>query len=91
MEAHNMKPKEIVKASKKLDREAAEEIASTSKRMIVSKGKKVRIFDLAKEGVTDDAIDAMLGPTGNLRAPCLRSRQLVLVGFNEEVYSQALG
>ena len=91
MEAHNIEPKEVVKASKKLGRDAAQEIASESKKLIVSKGKKVTVFDLAKEGVTDDAIDAMLGPTGNMRAPCIRSKQLILVGFNEEVYLKELG
>ncbi len=28
----------------------------------------------------------MLGPTGNLRAPTIRTGATVLVGFNEEVY-----
>ena len=90
MEAHNIEPKEVVKASKKLGRDAAQEIASESKKLIVSKGKKVTVFDLAKDGVSDEAIDAMLGPTGNMRAPCIRSKQLVLVGFNEEVYLKEL-
>jgi hypothetical protein len=31
---------------------------------------------------------AMLGPTGNLRAPCLRVGKTVIVGFNEDLYSQ---
>ena len=39
---------------------------------------------------SDEAIDAMLGPTGNLRAPTLRSGQLLLVGFNEEAFEQNL-
>jgi hypothetical protein len=32
----------------------------------------------------------MLGPTGNLRAPCLRVGKTVLVGFNEEAYARTL-
>lgn len=28
----------------------------------------------------------MLGPTGNLRAPTIRTGATVLVGFNEEAY-----
>jgi len=32
----------------------------------------------------------MLGPTGNLRAPTIVRGKTVLVGFNEEVYRDAL-
>jgi len=28
----------------------------------------------------------MLGPTGNLRAPCLRVGKTLIVGFNEDLY-----
>lgn len=33
----------------------------------------------------------MLGPTGNLRAPCLRVGKTTLVGFNDEVYAGVFG
>ena len=41
-----------------------------------------------KPGKSPDeaVITAMLGPTGNLRAPTLVSGKTVLVGFNEEAY-----
>jgi len=90
MEAHDIEPKEIVKATKKLGSDAAREIASEASHMIVGKGKKIRSFNLGKDGVTDEAVDAMLGPTGNLRAPCIRYKRRVLVGFNQEVYEQEL-
>ena len=57
--------------------------------MIVAKGKKLTTFQVGKS-TSDEAIDAMLGPTGNLRAPTLRSGQLLLVGFNEEAFEQNL-
>lgn len=37
-----------------------------------------------------EAVEAMLGPTGNLRAPTLRAGKTVLVGFNDETYSGIL-
>jgi hypothetical protein len=37
------------------------------------------------------AVAAMLGPTGNLRAPCLRVGKTVVVGFNEELYEVVFG
>ena len=38
-----------------------------------------------------DLVDAMLGPTGNLRAPCLVAGKTVLVGFNDEAYGAIFG
>ena len=35
-------------------------------------------------------VAAMLGPTGNLRAPCIRVGKIVLVGFNEELFTDVL-
>ncbi len=39
----------------------------------------------------DEVVEAMLGPTGNLRAPTLVSGKTVLVGFNEEAYRSVFG
>ncbi len=33
-------------------------------------------------------LDAMLGPTGNLRAPTIRRGKTLLIGFNDEVFSK---
>jgi len=33
----------------------------------------------------------LLGPTGNLRAPTLRRKRTVLVGFDEATYRDVLG
>jgi hypothetical protein len=40
---------------------------------------------------TQTLLKAMLGPTGNLRAPTIRKGSTVLVGFHEEMYRGALG
>ena len=55
--------------------------------MIVAKGKKISEFKPAGKA-SKELVDAMLGPTGNLRAPTLRRGKTVLVGFNEEVFEQ---
>ncbi len=47
------------------------------------------IVDVEACGV--NFVDAMLGPTGNLRAPTIRSGKTVLVGFNEDLFSERLG
>ena len=57
--------------------------------MIVAKGKKVERF--ATGGKSPKAcVDAMLGPTGNLRAPTVRVGKTVLVGFSDDAYSDVL-
>ena len=58
--------------------------------VIVAKGKKVDEF---KPGGKAPAavVAAMLGPTGNLRAPTIRAGKTVLVGFSDEVYAAKLG
>jgi hypothetical protein len=57
--------------------------------VIVAKGKKVSEFAGGKAG--KDVVEAMLGPTGNLRAPTIRTGKTVLVGFNEEVFDMVFG
>ena len=72
-------------ASKKLGRKDASAIAKASSKVIIAKGKKLSEFATGGKA-SKETVDAMLGPTGNLRAPCLRVGKTVLVGFNEEVY-----
>ena len=64
-------------------------MAKAATRVIVAKGKKVDEF---KPGGKAPAaiVTAMLGPTGNLRAPCLRVGRTVVVGFNEDAYASVL-
>ena len=57
--------------------------------MIVAKGKKVSDFEGGKASA--EVVDAMLGPTGNLRAPCIRTGNVTLVGFNEDVFGEVFG
>ena len=76
-------------ASKKLGRDDAVALARQCDTVIVAKGKKVTTFDVS--GNPGDAmVDAMLGPTGNLRAPTVRSGKTLLVGFNEQEYAAVL-
>lgn len=58
--------------------------------MIVAKGRKVESFEPAGKA-PKAVVDAMLGPTGNLRAPTLRVGKTTLVGFDEEAYAGVFG
>ncbi len=89
MGAHELEPKKTIPASRKLGRDDAAELVAKASKLIVAKGKKVKTF-MFKNERSDEAIDAMLGPTGNLRAPTLICGRTVLVGFNEEAYRTLL-
>ena len=85
MDANGIEAKETTSASKKLGRTEAASLAKAASKVIVAKGKKVDEFTTGGKA-PKATVDAMLGPTGNLRAPCLRVGKTVLIGFNEEVY-----
>ncbi len=85
-----MIPKESVPASRKLGADDARALANGAVTVMVAKGKKVETFKPAGKA-SAEMIQAMLGPTGNLRAPTVVCGKTVLVGFNEECYVAQLG
>jgi len=86
-------PKDETDAGKaKLGRADALKLARAASKVVVAKGKKVVVFDMKKAPPADDELlGALLGPTGNLRAPTLRKGATLLVGFSEETYARILG
>lgn len=60
--------------------------------VFVAKGKKVLHFHLAKDKPDEATLRAaLLGPTGNLRAPALRKGRTLMVGFDTETYEKLFG
>lgn len=86
MDARGLVAQEKVPASRKLGREVAEEMLAAASALHVAKGKKLSSFkgDALR---SEDAVAAMLGPTGNLRAPTLRVGKTLIVGFNEDLFT----
>jgi hypothetical protein len=82
----------VVNASReKKGRAEALALARSARRVVVGRGKKVIVFDLASDPPDDDTLAAhLLGPSGNLKAPTLRVGQTLLVGFNEQAYREWL-
>jgi arsenate reductase-like glutaredoxin family protein len=78
-----------VPASRKLARKEAEGLARQASRIIVAKGKQIAEFAGGK--ASEDVVLAMLGPTGNLRAPTIRKGKTVVVGFHPEVFEEVFG
>jgi len=56
-----------------------------------AKGKQVVHLDLRRtRPARAELLSALLGPTGNLRAPTLRKGRTLLVGFDEATYARLL-
>ncbi|MGB0998090.1 MAG: hypothetical protein ACPGXJ_07400 [Pseudomonadales bacterium] len=90
MEASNVTVTETIPASRKLQRDDAVALLAKATSMTVAKGKKVTTFKGGKNA-SEEAIVAMLGSTGNLRAPTAVVGKTILVGFNEDAYNEVLG
>lgn len=59
--------------------------------IVVAKGKLVRRFDLRKDPPDPEELaEAVLGPTGNLRAPAARVGRRWLIGFHPDAYEELL-
>ena len=83
---------ETVSSSKKLRLDDARAMVRQAQRLVAAKGKKVTAVDLAAGTPPDEELaKLMLGPTGNLRAPTIRIGQTILVGYNDQVFSDELG
>ena len=90
MDARGLVAEEKVPASRKLSRDDAAAILAESKVLHVAKGKKRTSFE-GDALQSEDAVNAMLGPTGNLRAPTLRVGGTVLVGFDPDMFEAVFG
>jgi arsenate reductase-like glutaredoxin family protein len=67
-------------------------MAHEAHRLIAAKGKKVTSIDLRTAPPADDVLAGlMLGPTGNLRAPIMRVGQTILVGYNDQAFTDMFG
>lgn len=70
-----------------------EELFDSATKLVAMKGKKLETFDLTGGVPADDPVflKAVLGPSGNLRAPAIRKGKTWLVGFNLEGFQAAFG
>ena len=89
LDTHGIEVRETVPASRKLGRADAAKLVKAASRVYVAKGKKLDEFKPAGAALKA-AVDALLGPTGNLRAPTLRVGKTLIVGFNEDTLSEVL-
>lgn len=78
---------EVSANNTKLGAEDVLRLSREVSKIVVAKGKKFVTFDMKKDPPGDDTLlAALLGPTGNLRAPTIRKGLTLLVGFDEDMY-----
>jgi hypothetical protein len=90
LEANNIEISETVPASRKLQQDDARKLLKGASNLVVAKGKKFNEFPIGSR-ISADTVAAMLGPTGNLRAPTAIIGDTVLVGFSDEAFEKAFG
>jgi len=83
---------EIVEAGKvRFPRAAALTLVRTGEMVVTGRGAKLVAFDLVHDPPDDDTLAAaILGPSGNLKAPTIRVGDTFLVGFNDQAYRKYL-
>lgn len=92
LEQHGVQVKSTTDARKeKMNQAALLALAKSVDVILTVKGKNILRLDLRKDKPGQKAIlAAMLGPTGNLRAPTFRKGKTLFVGFQPEGYSEVL-
>lgn len=96
MDDHELEPKKILNAKKEpIVADEAVALAKKASKIHVAKGKKVVEFSLRAGKVQGETTDedlrkAIVGPSGNLRAPTLWVGKTLYVGFHPEMYEQML-
>lgn len=82
---------EAVEARKqKVEGDDAWAILGGASELVVGRGKKFQTFDPAKDD-KEAILKVCLGRTGNLRAPTLKMGDRMVVGFNDDMYTQFVG
>jgi arsenate reductase-like glutaredoxin family protein len=84
--------KEIVDCKKEpMSFAQAKKLLGGASKLYATKGTKTFEVDLKTES-DDQLLESLLiGPSGNLRAPTIKTGDVVVVGFDEELYNKALG
>ena len=69
----------------KIDKEKAWQLISGVNTIFIGKGKKVLQFE-PDPGNKDEILNASMGRSGNLRAPAIKAKDAMYIGFNDAIY-----
>lgn len=70
----------------KLDATAVWKRLGTATRVVVAKGKRIKTF-VPNEDAQDSILKAVMGRSGNLRAPTVQVADVFYVGYNVALYA----
>ena len=92
MESAGVTAREVVDARKEtLAKRETIAILRKVTRVVAMKGKKVADYDLKRDPPPEkELLEAILGPTGNLRAPAVRFGKTLVVGFQDETWKSVM-
>ena len=86
LDTHSLQPKSRTDARKEqMDATAVWDLMGSAERIVVAKGRRVETF-VPTEDTQESILKAVMGRSGSLRAPTLRSGQVFFVGFNSTLY-----
>jgi len=89
-EQKGIHPLELMDAKKeKIDREMAWELIQTRPMVFIGKGKK--LLSLEPESHKEEILKAVMGRSGNLRAPAIKTKKAFFIGYNDTIYGALEG
>ena len=86
LDTRNLQPESRTDARKeKMDAAAVWDLMGSAERIVVAKGKRVETF-VPTEDPRESILNVVMGRSGSLRAPTVRSGSTFFVGFNNTLY-----
>ena len=86
LDTHNLEAESRTDARKeKMESETVWELMGSAERIVVAKGKRVETF-VPTEDAQESILKAVMGRSGSLRAPTVRTGDVFFVGYNAALY-----
>ena len=90
LDTHSLQPESRTDARKeRMDATAVWDLMGSAERIVVAKGRRVETF-VPTEDTQESILKAVMGRSGSLRAPTVRSGDSFFVGFNNALYEQMM-
>ena len=87
LDTNNLQAENRTDARKeKLEADAVWDLMGSAERIVVAKGKSVETF-VPDEDDRDAILNAVLGRSGSLRAPTVKTGDVFFVGYNDALYA----
>ena len=86
LDTRDLQPENRTDARKEqMDATAVWDLMGSAERIVVAKGRRVETF-VPTEDTQESILKVVMGRSGSLRAPTVRSGEIFFVGFNETLY-----